>query len=454
MTLGQIARAANGTLTGTADPVITSITTDSRKACEGSLFACIKGENSDGHDYAPSAASLGASAVLCERPIPDPGIPVLTVENTVEALGNIAAAMLELSGIPVLAVAGSVGKTSTKELTAMVLSRRLRVLKTEANFNNELGLPLTVFRLQPEDEAAVLELGIDDFGQMHRLARIARPTVGIFTNIGDCHLENLGDRPGVFRAKTEMFDHLRPGGRVVLNGDDELLRKVQEVNGFPPVFYGLSEQNDYRAADIEKTEEGGSRFTILMPDASVRTEVSLPGEHMIRNALAAAAAGRLLGISPEEIAEGIRAYRTIDGRFNILKTGRFTVIDDCYNANPMSMKAALASLAGFRNGRKIAILGDMGELGEQSARLHYETGLFAGKQPIDAVLTVGEESREIIRGAVEAAGDPGLRTECFAAKEELFKWLPDFLRDGDVLLVKASHFMGFSEIVGWLKDLP
>lgn len=456
-TVRQLAGYADAVVIGEGDRSITSITTDSRKACQGSLFACIKGEKTDGHHYIGQAVNNGALAVLCEKmPKEDLSVPCILTDSTIGALGKMAAKILEQAKIPVTAVAGSVGKTSTKEMIASVLAQKYRLLKTEANFNNELGLPLTIFNLEQEHEAAVLELGIDDFGQMHQLAQIAKPDICVFTNIGDCHLEQLGDREGVWRAKSEMIDHMKENGHIILNGDDEILCRQKIIRGTVPVFYGIGSGNDVRACNIVRKGAEGSSFDIVSSTQRIPVRLSQAGDHNILNALAAAAVGSILGLSADQIRCGIESYETISGRFKITDTGYFTVIDDCYNANPMSMKAALLSLSRI-SGRKIAVLGDMGELGKDAVRFHYEVGWTAGKLPIDAVFCAGELSGSIINGLQDACAEGNgegsrIQTEHFQNREELTEKLPSLLQKGDVILVKASHFMEFGKIVEMLKE--
>ena len=450
--LKTLAKFSQGRFFGEKNTTITSITTDSRKVVKGSLFACIKGEKADGHDYIESALEKGAAGIISEKELPGLAVPYILTDSTLTALQNIAREILLKAGIPVIAVGGSVGKTSTKEMIASVLSQKFNVLKTQANFNNELGLPLTIFELEKEHTAAVLELGIDDFGQMHVLAGIAKPDICVLTNIGDCHLEKLGDRNGVLKAKTEMFDHMKPGGRAVLNGDDEKLRTVTAVQGKAPLFYGFGEKNELTAV-IKDKDEFGSFIEIDSPIGRIETTVNMPGAHMVMNAMAAAGVGVELGLDAEMIAAGIEKYRSIDGRFMLNRTDDYIVVDDCYNANPMSMKASLSALSEM-NGRHVAILGDMGDLADASAKLHYEVGAHLGGLNIEVLCCVGTLCRELGRGAEEAYAEKqltGRTVRYYDSKEELIADLPAVLKKDDIILVKASHFMEFDEIVKYLK---
>ena len=294
LTLSRMAEVCNGRYIGRAEDAlreVDSITTDSRKAEPGSLFAAIKGERVDGHTFIPSVFEKGALCVLSEHELEGQNGNYILVDSTLEALKAIAQEYLEQLKIPVVGITGSVGKTSTKEMIAAVLSRKYRVLKTAGNFNNELGLPLTVFRLREEDEIAVLEMGISDFGEMHRLAKIAKPDTCVITNIGQCHLEFLGDRDGVLRAKTEIFDFLRPNGHIVLNGDDDKLETIKEVKGIEPMFFGIGSENEVYADRMEKKGLEGISCRIHTKKGSFSALIPIPGIHMVQNALAGTAVG-------------------------------------------------------------------------------------------------------------------------------------------------------------------
>ena len=427
---------------------ITAVTTDSRSVEEGSLFVAIPGERVDGHSYIKKAVQAGAAAVLSERELPETSFPYIRVESSLQAVKDLAEFYLAGLSIPVVGIAGSVGKTSTKEMTASVLEQKYRVLKTEGNFNNELGLPLTIFRLREEDQIAVLEMGISDFGEMHRLSKIARPETCILTNIGWCHLENLKTRDGILKAKSEIFDYMRPEGHIILNGDDDKLSAIHEVRGIRPRTYGLNSSNDVWADELEPLGLQGTSCRIHTPEGSFHVRIPKPGEHMVYNGLAAASAGLYYGLTLEEIRAGLESYETISGRFRILETGKYTLIDDCYNANPVSMKASLQTLQDGKN-RRVAVLGDMGELGEQERELHRQVGAYAGTLSIDAIYCAGPLSEELAAGAREA--DPELEVRWYPSRDQLMVELSKLLREGDTILVKASHYMGFDKIINMLQ---
>lgn len=453
LTLRRIAEVCGGTYIGSeADGgrEVFGITTDSRKAEKGFLFAAIKGERADGHDFIPQVFEKGALCVLSERRLSEPAGNYILVESTLHALKEIAQEYLEQLAIPVVGITGSVGKTSTKEMIAAVLAQKYRVLKTAGNFNNELGLPLTVFRLCGEDEIAVLEMGISDFGEMHRLAKIAKPDTCVITNIGQCHLEFLQDRDGILRAKTEIFDFLRQDGHIILNGDDDKLSTIKEVKGIRPVFFGIGNENDVYADRIEKRGLAGISCRIHTKQGSFTTLIPIPGIHMVMNALAGTAVGLHYGLTTEQIRAGIESLQPVSGRFNILQTEKYTIVDDCYNANPVSMKASLEVLQDGL-GRKVAILGDMGELGEDEAKLHRGVGEFAGGLDIDCCICVGPLCQELADGVLSV--NQKMEVIHLDNLQQLLGRLPEFVQEGDTVLVKASHFMHFEKVVEKLKCL-
>ena len=452
LTLRNLTKVCNGIYHGpeeALDEEAFSIITDSRKAEKGALFVAIVGERVDAHKFIPGVMEKGALASVSERELEGADFPYIQVESSLQAVKDIAEFYLEQLGIPVVGITGSVGKTSTKEVIASVLKEKYRTLKTQGNFNNELGLPLTVFRLREEDEIAVLEMGISDFGEMTRLAKIAKPETCVITNIGTCHLENLGDRDGVLRAKTEIFQYLKPEGHIVLNGDDDKLCTVKEHKGIRPVFFGLDETNEVYADEIVNRGLKGVSCRIHLGGESFSVLIPMPGIHMVYNALAAAAVGRIYGLTTEEIRRGIESLEAISGRFKMIETEKLLIVDDCYNANPMSMKASLDVLHDGA-GRRVAILGDMGELGENEAALHREVGAHAASCGIDACVCVGELSCYMAEAARET--DPEFPVFYEPARESLLENLSRYIQEGDTVLVKASHFMKFEEVVKALQE--
>lgn len=456
MTLANIAKACGGTYIGSEDEkqiLIKGAVTDSRQVEEGFLFIPIKGARVDGHDFIPGVFAQGAAAVLSEKKLEHCGGPYILVNSSEQALKDIAKFYREQLTIPVIGITGSVGKTSTKEMIASVLSEKYNVLKTAGNFNNEIGLPLTLLRIREEHEAAVVEMGISDFGEMHRLAEMAKPDICIITNIGICHLENLKTRDGILKAKSEIFDFIKPQGHIVLNGEDDKLSTIEEVKGIRPVYYGFGEnqkvQQEIYADNIKNCGLKGVETTIHTPKGAIRVHIPIPGQHNIFNAMAATGAGLSLGMKLEEIKAGIETVETIGGRSNLVEAGGILMIDDCYNANPVSMRASIDVLS---NGlaRTVAVLGDMGELGEKEKQLHYQVGAYVAEKQIDALFCAGTLSREMARGACDE--NNGCEVLHFESRDEMLANLLDYLQEGDTVLVKASHFMEYPKVVEAIKE--
>lgn len=444
-TLGEIAESCGGKFVGNDSDKnieITSVERDSRQIKDGSLFLAIKGERVDGHDYIEKCFAAGAVCAVCEKQPVNAEKPYILVDSTLEAVKKIAKAYRQKFDIPVVGVSGSVGKTSTKEMLYAVLSQKFRTHKTQGNLNNELGVPLTLLSMPEDTQAAVIEMGISDFGEMTRLSEMVQPTICVLTIIGCCHLENLGDRDGVLKAKTEMFKNAAENAEYILNGDDDKLYSVTEVNGKKPIYFGFAGDNDYYAEDIENNGEGGIYCTLCFENTRLNVNIPAIGSYMVSNALAAVAAGRLLGLSDEQLINGVQSYKTVGSRANVINTGKIRIIDDCYNANPTSVKASLDTLVNF-SGRKVAILGDMKELGAEELKLHYETGKYAKDKGVDLVIAAGPLAKELAKGA---------DGEWFESVEQVKSAIPALINEGDTVLVKASHSMHFEEIVDFLKE--
>lgn len=458
MTLENIAKACGGTYVGDdaqRGSEITGAVIDSRQVEPGYLYIPIRGERVDGHRFIPDVFEKGALAVLSEEPLENPAGPYIQVASSEQALKDIAEFYRSTLSIKIIGITGSVGKTSTKEMISAVLSQKYNVLKTEGNFNNEIGLPLTILRIRREHEVAVVEMGISEFGEMHRIAKVAKPDICVMTNIGQCHLENLIDRDGVLRAKSEIFDFLKTDGHIVLNGNDDKLITVQEVKGVKPVFYYVEDDTAKKAdlpyeitADaIENKGLRGLNANLHFPEEVCQIHEPIPGVHNVYNACAAACVGRIMGLTNEEICRGIAHAKTIAGRTNLITLGEVLVIDDCYNANPVSMKASLDVLA-QADGRKIAVLGDMGELGENEREMHYDVGKYAANTGVDILFCCGTLSEELAKGAQRGH----TKVMYFADREKLTQTLINFVEAGDTVLVKASHFMEFPKIVKALEE--
>lgn len=434
---------------------VAGVVLDSRKIEKDFLFVATKGERVDGHDFIAQVLAGGAAGVVSEKELPGVRAPYILVEDSFQALKDIAEFYRKQLAVKVIGITGSVGKTSTKEFVASVLSVKYNTLKTEGNYNNEVGLPLTVLRLRGYHEAAVLEMGISDFGEMHRLSKIARPDICVITNIGQCHLENLGSREGILRAKTEIFDFMQENGFVCINGDDDMLCTIDEVKGRKPLCFGLDRRNRVYADEIENRGLFGSSAMLHLDDISFRAEIPLPGEHMLYNALAAAGIGSLLGLTAAEIQKGMAEVAPVGGRSNIIRLPGRVIIDDCYNANPVSMRAALDLLATAAS-RRVAVLGDMFELGENGDKMHAGIGSYAAEKDIDVIICIGALSKYMYEqacGKIKELSKPDTAVRYFADKAAFIECMGDILKENDTILVKASHGMEFEEIVKLLKGI-
>jgi len=492
LTVREIAEACGGELVLrqgiSGDECVTSVVIDSRKAEAGGVFLATIGEQVDGHRYIPAVfAKGGILAVTQKTPEQverehgcraEEWGSYLLVEDTLQALEDIAEAYRKKISVKIVGLTGSSGKTSTKEFIAAVLARRYQVCKTQGNLNNEIGVPLTLLGIRGE-EVAVVEMGISDFGEMHRLSKMVRPDVCVITNIGLSHLKDLKTRDGILKAKSEIFDYMAEDGEICLNGEDDKLIGLEEIKGHKPHFFGLGgNPGEEVAAEEIAGNLWGSDATLVFREradfpgkfmqsagmASCRQasgtvsgaelrqpiHVPLPGVHMVLNAAAAACVGRLFGLTGEEIAEGIAGVTPVNGRANILRLPHYTLIDDCYNANPESMSAALDLLA-LADTEKVAILGDMFNLGENSHELHARMGRHAVQAGIDHVICVGEESRYMYEaaGGTEAVYFPTRQEFMAVLATEPAKWIPE----GSTVLIKASHGMAFSEILEFLEKL-
>lgn len=455
LTLNQIAAAVRGTLLGEIDgnTQVHEICTDSRKIKPGCLFFPLVGEKFDGHDYVDSALEKGAAASITARDVehPMPGKAYIRVEDTQAALGELAAWYRDQFDIPVIAVTGSVGKTTTKDMVAAVLGEKYNVLKTDGNFNNNIGLPMTIFRLNHEHQVAVLEMGMNHPGEIDYLTRIARPDVAIITNIGDAHIENMGCRENTLKAKAEIFHGMTAQGVAVLNGDDELLltlsgRLEQEI-----IWCGNGNHCAWRVKDLEEHWQDHMECVLCSPDSAWVQEIPGLGAHMIYPATMAAAVGRMYGVSDELIRRGILEFEPTKMRMAILHRGdNITILNDTYNANPQSMRAAVDILSKQECSYRIAVLGDMLELGELGPALHQSVGRFLGQSGIDCLVTVGKLGEYIADGAQE--NGCGAIYRC-ANQAEAQIALSSEVKPGSTILVKASRGMKFEHLVDYLAEM-
>ena len=444
-TIRDAAEACGGTMIGQFDPQteLGQIVIDSRKLAPGDLFAAYRGEHTDGHVYIGAALRQGAACCLVEYLREGDSGPLLLVPQVQRAVEQIAAAYRRRLTLPIIGVTGSVGKTSAKEMLSAVLGSRFKVLKTEGNLNNQIGVPMTLSRIEPEYEAAVVEMGISGFGEMDHLAQMVRPSIGVFTVIGHAHLEFLHDLEGVLRAKTEMLRHMDEDAVIVVNGDDPLLASLQCKQR--KVTVGLGESCQVRASEISMDPVNGLQCVISWENRQIPVTVPAFGRHIVYAALEAAAVGMLMGLSDEEIAAGMLTFENVGHRAAVTDTGFLTLIDDSYNANPNSVKCGIDSLMALP-GRHLCILGDMLELGEESPAMHRDVGAYAAAKGVDEVWSYGELGACFCEGA-------GEKGRLFPSREALLAALPKDLREGDAVLVKASKGMRFWEIAEAVKEL-
>ena len=518
MTLTAIAQACGGQLfeycdrsgMDSAGMEIAGVALDSRKVEKDYLFIATVGDRVDGHDFIDDVFEKGAMAVVCEKAPVNCRGPYVLVQNSFVALKDIAKWYRMQLNVKVVGITGSVGKTSTKEFISSVVAQKYNVLATEGNFNNEVGLPLTILKIRDTHEVAVLEMGISDFGEMHRLSEIAKPDICVITNIGECHLENLKTRQGVLNAKIEIFDFMSESGKVCINGDDDMLATLGEIKGNKPIKFGMNASNDVFATNVILNGLLGSTCDLHVKgtlnkilhsninindntfhtngiqshtkdrivntkysqfhtkDRSFQANIPLPGEHMILNAMAATTVATLLDMTCDEIVVGIKSIQPVGGRSNIIRQEKWTIIDDCYNANPISMKAAI-DLLSMSDGKKIAILGDMLELGDNEMALHKEVGVYAAHANVDILVCVGKLSSNMFEGAaaifkanvldnvLENVPDnvpnnvPNNISKhkllYYETTDELIEALPTIVKEDHTILVKASHGMGFEKVV-------
>lgn len=436
--LSEISDACGGSFSEEAE--VNGICIDTRKITDGCLFICIKGERFDAHQFANEALEKGAAAVMISEYIEVNG-PFVKVEDT-------AKAMLELSGyyrskfnIPVVGLTGSVGKTTTKEFTHLVVNAKYNAIKTLGNLNNEIGLPQMLFQIDNSVEAAVIEMGMNHFGEIHRLSSAAKPTVGLITNIGVSHIEYLGSREGILKAKLEILDGLADNAPLILNGDNDLL-STEKNDKHKIYFYGINCDADFKANNIEEIN-GSTVFTISYFGKETKITIPLIGIHNVYNALAAFAVGYFLDVDADTAAEALSKYQPEGMRQKSVVINGITSIEDCYNASPDSMKAALQTLKATKGNKKIAVLSDMMELGDYSQKAHFEVGEMAAQYNVDYLLCVGEASKYIVDGAKSK----NLKNAfLFESKDALTDKLFEIAHSGDVIVFKASRAMHLEDV--------
>ena len=443
-TVKELCAAVGGTLLQESGAVVTEVSTDSRSIPAGALFVPLVGERFDGHDYLDAALESGAAGCLTAR---KPASLLqdkfyIQVSDTLEALKALASWYRAKFDIPMVQVTGSAGKTTTKEMIAAVLNQHFSTLKTQANFNNAIGTPLTLLNLSPAHQAAVIETGMNHFGEIRYLGEMVRPTVAVITNVGDAHIENLGGtRQGILQAKCEIFENLQPGGLAVLNGDDELLSGL--ALPFETVLCGRHERCGVRVTNVAEHGIEGVTCTVTTKRDVYEVSIPSPGAYMIYPAAMAIAIGEHLGLTKVELLSGIAAYRPVGSRMHLVRCSNDRIIiDDCYNANPQAMAEALRILAQTEHPRRMAVLGDMGELGDLTEQAHRDIGELTRTLGLDTVVAVGPKAKAIQDANPDALWFPTV-AEALPAIRAAFT-------TGTAVLVKASHAMHFTDIV---KDL-
>jgi UDP-N-acetylmuramoyl-tripeptide--D-alanyl-D-alanine ligase len=411
---------------------------DSRTVGPGELFFAVKGERLDGHDYVNAALEKGAAAATVQKDQLhrySDKTRLLAVDDTLVALQTLATAVRKMWGKPLIGVTGSAGKTTTKEAVAHVLGARFRVLKSEGNFNNHFGLPLMLLKLEPEHDAAVIELGMSHAGEIRALAKIAQPEIGVVTNVAPVHLEFFDSISGIARAKYELIESLPANGIAVLNADDEYVSQFGRDCKGKVVTYGTQAMADVRAENVHTRGAEGSEFDVNIAGTREHARLPLVGEHNILNALAAVAVGLVRGMKPSEAVVALATLAPPDKRGQVLQLGNITVINDCYNSNPKALNAMVDALAAMKAGRRIVVAGEMLELGPAGAEMHRAAGQHIAEKKIDVLVGVRGMAQAIVDGARPA----GTEAEFVATPEEAGEWLARETRDGDVVLLKASR---------------
>lgn len=453
LTMKEVSKAVKGRLIiGKEDSVIERVSTDSRNAGAEDLFFPLIGENHDAHKFIPMAAKGGcrnfivsnAKSVENEAEI-EGEINVILVEDTTHALQDLAAFYLSTFNMKKIGVTGSTGKTTTKDMLYYICSEKYKTARNVGNFNNHIGLPLTVLGFEEGTEVGILEMGMSEFGEIHVLADIVRPHIGIITNIGTSHIENLGSRENILKAKLEITDFFSEKNLLVVNEISELLTKENTKGVYKRISIGNNGKSDFIISDIADKGEEGISFTLEHEFQTQRFEMPVPGRHNAVNASLAVAAATELGITMAEAAKGLSKMELTDKRLNIKGRNGIKVIDDTYNASPDSMKAGIDVLMASKGMRKIAVLADMLEMGKESPEYHREVGRYAGQKKVDLLIAVGADAKYIAEGAADELEAENIRY--YSNKKDLLKEIMNILQLGDMVLVKGSRGMAMDQIV-------
>ena len=463
ITAREIAIATGGNIIlGAPAAAVCGVSTDTRGDCAGKLFVPLTGDNYDGHNFIGAAFKKGAAVALTSKDIADYGLPagvapevaVIMVPDTLKALGRLAAwYRLKFSPL-VVAITGSVGKTTSKEMIALVLSKKYNVLKSAGNYNNAIGLPLTVFGLDGAHTAMVLEMGMNQPGEIEALSKIARPDVAVITNIGDAHIERFGTKQNILKSKLEILEGLSKNGTVFLNGDDMLLKGLMGLIDRQIVYYGVDEGLDVIGTDAKARGDVGLEFEFSWQGREYAVHLNAAGAHNIHNALAAVAIGLQHGVTPKQIVDALSEFQPDKLRMNISTVGGVCLINDAYNANPQSMAAAVDVLTGLTGGgRRIAVLGDMLELGGLAQERHREVGAYLSKSGVDALVAVGAHAADTAFGARRGRAQNG-PVEChvFSEKKGVADYVLNMLNPGDFVLVKGSRGMSMEQVADAIAE--
>lgn len=450
ITVKEILEATNGYLIyGNENEECENFSKDTKAIHQGDIFIGFKGEKIDGGIFYKKALEAGAKGCIVNKDANKEleyieGKFIITVADTVDAIQKIAKLKREKYNIPVIAITGSVGKTSTKDIIASVVSKKYKVLKTQGNLNNHIGLPITILGLK-DHTAMVVEMGMNHLGEISVLTNIAKPTIAVITNVGTAHIGNLGSRENILKAKLEIIEGLKDNGKIVINNDNDLLHNwyKENTNKNKIVTYGIQNKSDIIAENINYIENS-SNYILDEKGKKIKINVPIGGEAFIYNSLAAICVGKILGIDIDKIKQGIEEFKLTKMRLDVqISKNGYTIINDCYNANYDSMKSAIEFLKSSEGTRKIAVLGDMLELGEYSAKLHEDVGKLVAKNNIDVLVTVGKEAKNIAK----TVKGKGIEVYEFMENNDAIKKIKEILKKDDVILIKASNSMGFKDIV-------
>lgn len=459
--INQILAATGGTLVGKGKSnYITGVKHDSRECGQGDMFVAIVGPNQDGHKFIAQVVNAGCDAILVSNLYKSPlglsDVNIILVDDTVEAMGDLASWYLNALNIRRVAVTGSVGKTSTRDMIYYVLKQKYQCGRNLKNYNNNIGLPISIFAFDETIEAAVLEMGMDAFGEIEYLSGIVKPEIGVITNIGVAHMEKLGSREGIFKAKMEIAGNIEPkekGGTLIIAGDDDFLTKERTKGDYSQIEIGYDKNCDYMISDIDDFGVEGIQFSLVYLEEKTTVRLPVPGVHNAINASIAIAVGGAFGLGMDEAIKGLEQASLTGSRLKMVKGKTVRIIDDTYNANPASMISALDVMMKSEAVRHVAILADMFELGDNTEELHRSVGIHARDIGIDQVITIGKLSENISRGAESSEEDGKTGSIHFASKEEFFEQLTKLIKPGDLILVKASRAMKMEEVVAKLEQL-